>query len=136
MITKVVLPQEVVFSLLKHLSFHRNVYERVYSGSFFFWEAFYQYGTQWKNITSKHSVLIQKQLSKIQDKIIQLKEEKTLLTHFLIAARKRPELGSTHYIGNYKFSVVPKTFFSPDFESLLHHDKKSLTHEMSYAVQT
>ena len=35
MITKVVLPQEVVFSLLKHLSFHRNVYERVYSGSFF-----------------------------------------------------------------------------------------------------
>ena len=73
---------------------------------------------------------------KIQDKIIQLKEEKTLLTHFLIAAQKRPELGSTHYIGNYKFSVVPKTFFSPDSESLLHPDKKSLTHEMSYAVQT
>ena len=50
--------------------------------------------------------------SKAGDKLVQLKEEKTLMSRFLITARKRPELDLEHCIGNFEFSVVPKSLFT------------------------
>ena len=44
--------------------------------------------------------------SKIPGKVIQLKEEKTLLSRFLITARKRPELDLEYSLGNFEFAVV------------------------------
>ena len=72
---------------------------------------------------------------KIQNKVIQLKEEKTLLTRFLITARKRQEIDLPHFIGNFEFTVVPKSLFSPDGEYLLSKDKASILHAISDDVQ-
>ena len=47
--------------------------------------------------------------SKVGDKVIQLKEEKTLLTRFLITARKRPELDLEYCLGNFELAIIPKS---------------------------
>ena len=44
----------------------------------------------------------------IKKKVLQLREEKNLLTIFLITTRKRPELNLEEDFGNFEFSMVPK----------------------------
>ena len=56
-------------------------------------------------------------------KVVQLKEEKTLLAAFLIATCKRPDLDLKHCLGNFEFSVVPKVFFTGDGQPLTCTDK-------------
>ena len=68
--------------------------------------------------------------SKIGDKIIQLKEERTLLSRFLLSARKRPELDLEESIGSYEFSVVPKSMFTQDGQPLLTSDEVKFVHEV------
>ena len=65
---------------------------------------------------------------KEREKVVQLKEERTLLSRFLIAARKRTELDLEETIGNYEFSVVPKSMFGQDGEPLLSSDKAKILH--------
>ena len=62
------------------------------------------------------------------EKVAQLKEERTLLSRFLIAARKRTELNLEEMIGSYEFSVVPKLIFGKDGEPLLSYDKAKILH--------
>ena len=65
-----------------------------------------------------------KKITKIvEKKLVQLKEERTLLSRFLKTARKRPEIDIEESIGNYEFSVVPKSMFTDDGEPLLSSDK-------------
>ena len=52
--------------------------------------------------------------SKVEGKVIQLKEEKSLVSRFLLTSRKWPELDLEHWLGNFEFSVVPKALFSTD----------------------
>ena len=67
---------------------------------------------------------------KVDAKVIQLKEGKTLLSRFLITARKRPDLNLEECLGNFEFSVVPKSLFSPDGQLLLCTDKSSILHHI------
>ena len=61
--------------------------------------------------------------SKSGGKIIQLKEENNLVSRFLITAWKRPELELERCIGDYEFSVVPKSLFTEDGVPLVCKDK-------------
>ena len=53
-----------------------------------------------------------------------------MLSRFLITARKRPEIDLEECIGNYEFSVVPKSMFSDDGQPLLTNDKAQTLHEV------
>ena len=66
--------------------------------------------------------------TKIGEKLVQLKEEPTLLSRFLITARKRPELDLEGSIGNNDFTVVPKSIFTPDGQPLHSFDKAKVLH--------
>ena len=61
--------------------------------------------------------------SKSGEKIIQLKEEKNLVSRFLITARKRTELMLERCVGDYEFSVVPKSLITEDGVPLAFKDK-------------
>ncbi len=69
------------------------------------------------------------------NKIIQLKEERTLMSRFLIAARKRPELDLEEAIGNYEFSVVPKSLFATDGSPLPSTDKSNVMKEIELLIE-
>ena len=66
----------------------------------------------------------------VGDKIVQLKEERTLLSRFLITARKRPELDLQEAIGNYEFSVVLKSLLTQDGQPLHSSDKAKIIREI------
>ena len=68
--------------------------------------------------------------SKVKQQLVEMKEEKNLLSRFLIAARKRPELELEKCIGSFEFSVVPKSLFSVDGELLPCNDKAKLMHHI------
>ena len=61
--------------------------------------------------------------TKVGEKLVQLKQKRTLLSRFLITARKRPELDLEGSIGNYEFAVVLKSIFTPDDQLLHSFDK-------------
>ena len=68
--------------------------------------------------------------SKVEGKVVQLKEEKSLLSQFLIASRKRPDLDLEYCLGNFEFSVVPKALFTTDGEPLACTDKSKILHHI------
>ena len=49
--------------------------------------------------------------TKVQEKVIELKEEKTLILRYLIASPKRPDFDIQLLVGNFEFSVASKTLF-------------------------
>ena len=67
---------------------------------------------------------------KLKDKIVTLKEERRLLTRFLIAYKERPEVDLPSHIGRYEFSVVPRSMFHSDGSMSFASDKSSLMHEI------
>ena len=73
--------------------------------------------------------------TKIGEKLAQLKEKPTLLSHFLITTRKRPELDLEGSIENYEFSVVPKSIFTPDGRPLHSFDKAKILHAIGSMVK-
>ena len=51
---------------------------------------------------------------KVGEKIVQIKEERSLVTRFLIMSRRRDEIDLRDIIGNYELSVVPQALFLQD----------------------
>ena len=63
----------------------------------------------------------------MKDKVIELREDRGLLTRFLLIQQKRPEIMNLEEaIGEYEFSAVPRSLFSSDGTLLLPSDKYEL----------
>ena len=50
----------------------------------------------------------------MNDKIVKIKEERSLITRFLIMSRQRKEIDLKRIIGCYELSVVPPALFLQD----------------------
>ena len=66
--------------------------------------------------------------SKIGEKLIEIKEEKNLMSRFLIAARKQPEIELEFCIFEYEFSVVSRSLFTTNGQPHSCNDKSQLIH--------
>ena len=67
---------------------------------------------------------------RLQDRVITLKEDHRLLMRFVMISRERPEINLESYLGQYEFSVVPRSMFSRDGTMHLSTDKASIIHEI------
>ena len=56
------------------------------------------------------------------------------MSNFLIAARKIQELELEHCIGNFEFSVVPKSLFTSDGLPLACNEKASLLRQIESLI--
>ena len=72
---------------------------------------------------------------KINDKVIQLKEEKQLMSKFVVASRSRDEIDLPYYFGKYEFSVVPRSLFRQDGSLILGTDKSAVMHEIEQLIK-
>ena len=110
--TKAVLPETTASELLNQQQIGQELYETFSNerikGEVSLWSPIKKRNLKTFETVSKAIK------TKVGEKIVQLKEERTLLSRFLIAARKRPELELEETIGNYEFSVVPKSMFAQD----------------------
>ena len=63
----------------------------------------------------------------LSDKMVKLREDRSLLVRFLVVKQCRSELGASfkEAIGQYEFSVVPRSLFPSDGMLLLPSDKSS-----------
>ena len=88
----------------------------------------------WSTITKRKLKTFKTQVKmmkkKVDVRVIQLNEERSLLSRFLITSRKRPDLDLEHCFGNFKFTVVPRSLFTSDGEPLACEDKWKVLHNM------
>ena len=127
-ISKAVLPPLFATEVINHTSIGHVAYQDFISnrfhGNISVWSPM-----QKRNLKSfkANNKMIKK---KVDNKVVQLREEKNLLTRFLITARKRPELNLEEALGNFEFSVVSKALFFNDGQPLNCTDKSSVLHHI------
>ena len=131
-VSKAVLSAETATDILSHEDIGKEMYksfvdERV-EGEVSIWSTMRKRNLKTFRIQGKSIK------TKIGEKLVQLKEERTLLSRFFITARKRPELDLEGSIGNYEFTVVPKSIFTPD-QPLHSCDKTKILHAIESMVK-
>ena len=62
------------------------------------------------------------------DKVIELKEDRSLFARMLIVCKSRPEINLQDAIGVHEFSVVPRSLFASDGSLLFTYGKSELMH--------
>ena len=127
-ISKAVLPPLFAAEVINHTSIGHAAYQDFISKDS---TKIYLFGLQCRNVI--WSLLKQATRwfkKKVDNKVVQLREEKSLLTIFLITARKRPELNLEEALGNFEFSVVSKALFFNDGQPLNCTDKSSVLHHI------
>jgi len=67
-------------------------------------------------------------LTRMQNKVISLKEDKSLFQRFFIVSQKRKDTDLSFVIGNYELTVSPKSLFSSDGQPLPCLDKYQVMH--------
>ena len=82
------------------------------------------------------SSLAKKTKVKLKDKVVELKEERSLMTRFIIASRTRPEIQLPEIFGTYEFTVVLRAMFSTDGRLLHCTDKAAVMHGIEDIVQS
>ena len=82
------------------------------------------------------SSLAKKTKVALKDRVVQLKEERSLMTRFVIASRTRTEIQLPEIFGRYEFTVVPRAMFSMDGKLLHCTDKASVMHCIENIVDT
>ena len=51
---------------------------------------------------------------KIKDQLVHVKEQRKIISRFLIVCRTLHDIDLPLYLGDYEFSVVPRSLFTPD----------------------
>ena len=72
----------------------------------------------WKSTTKTLKV-------KINENVVELKEDRSLFARMCVVAKSRPEIDLKEAIGQYEFNLVPRSMFAAD-ESMLHCSSKSV----------
>ena len=67
---------------------------------------------------------------KIKDQLVQVKERHKLTARFRIVCRTRPYIDLLSYLGDYEFSVVPRSLFTPDGQLYKSTDKSVILNEI------
>ena len=125
-VSKVVLPAETATDLLNHeytaKEMHKSFVGEKIKGEVSVWSTMKKHNLETFRIQGKSIK------AKIGEKLVQLKEQSTLLSRFLTTARKTPELDLEGSIRNYEFAVVAMSIFTPDGQPLHSFDKAKVLH--------
>ena len=107
-ISKAVLLPLFATEVINHTSIRHAAYQDFISNRFHG----YLFALHCRNVVWNLLKQITKRLEKkVSNKVVQLCEEKNLLTIFFITARKRTELNLEEALGNFEFSMEPKALF-------------------------
>ena len=123
LVTKVVTPENVKKDLSEQSTigkelFNNFVKERIQSAEHSIWSPM-----------KKRKLLTWKSTGKTlrvatQDKVIELKEDRSLFARMMVVCKSRPEIDIKEAVGLYEFSVVPRSMFAAD-GTMFHCSTKS-----------
>lgn len=123
LVTKVVLPENVKEDLSKQSSigselFDKFVKDRIQTNKFSIWSPLKKRKLlTWKSTGKTVRV-------KADNKVIELKEDRSLFARMMMVCKSRPEINIKEAIGEYEFAVVPRSMFAAD-GTMLHCTSKS-----------
>lgn len=123
LVTKVVMPEMVKKDFCEQSEIGRRLFdcfvkERVQSGEVNLWSPM----KKRKLLTWKTSAKVVKVTA--GDKIAELQEDRSLFARMMMVCKSRPEIDIKETVGQYKFSVVPRSLFAAD-STMLHCSSKS-----------
>ena len=122
-VSKAILPEDSADELLKHNRIGKNLYEEFVTSR-----------VQGEKSEKRKLKTFKSQLAvtgkKENGNMIQLREEKHLLSRFLITSRKRPEIDLEYCLGNFELSVVPRSLLTSDGEPIVCTDKSKTLHHI------
>ena len=125
-ISKAILTSDILDNVLEHEEIGKTLYtdfiEQRLRGEKSVWEPMQKCNLE----TFKSMNKIVK--TKVQEKVVELQEEKSLISRYLIVSRKSLDLDIQFRVGNSEFSVVPKALFTPDAEVLMCSDTSKPLH--------
>ena len=128
LVTKVVLPDKVKNDLCQQSSIGRKllgdfVKERIQSCKFSIWSTMKKRKLlTWKSTGKTLRVVA-------DEKVIELKEDRSLFARMMVVCKSRPEIHIKEAIGEYEFSIVPRSMFAAD-GTMLHCSSKSALMEI------
>ena len=123
LVTKVIMPKKVKNDIYARGEIAKKLFEtfvtdRIRTNRVNLWSPM----KRRKLVTWKDSEKVLKLSCK--DKVIELKEERSLFARLMAVCKSRPEINIREVIGQYEFSVVPRTLFAPD-GTMLHCSAES-----------
>ena len=123
LVTKVVMPETVKEDLCEQSEIGRRLFdcfvkERVQSGKVNLWLPM----KKRKLLTWKTSAKVVKVTA--ADEIAELQEDRSLLARVMMVCKSRPEIDIKETVGQYEFSIVPRSLFAADC-TMLHCASKS-----------
>ena len=124
-VTKTVMPAQVIHDMSNAYQIGADLYktfvqQRITSGEAAVWAPIKKCNLQtWKSLRKvvKHS---------LSDKVVELKEDRSLFTRFVIAAMSHSDLDFKEAIELYEFAVFPRSLFDPSGTLLPCTDKSKL----------
>ena len=123
LVTKVVMPEKVKEdlcqqSVIGNRMLCRFVEDRIKSNKCSIWSLMKKRKLNtWKSTTKTLKV-------KINENVVELKEDRSLFARMCVVAKSRPEIHLKEAIGQYEFNLVPRSMFVAD-GSMLHCPSKS-----------
>ena len=95
----------------------------------------FQFRQRWKNLKKTFRMQWKSINTKIGKNVVQLKKKRTLLSRFLITARKLPKLDLKRSIEYYGFAAVPKSIFTPHGQLLHSLNKPKFLHAIQSTLK-
>ena len=123
LVTKVIMPEKVKNDICERGEIGKKLFEtlvtdRIKTNKVNLWSPM----KRRKLLTWKDSEKVLKLSCK--DKVIELKEDRSLFVKLMAVCKSRPEINIKEVIGQYEFSVAPRSLFAPD-GTMLHCSAES-----------
>ena len=123
LVTKVIMPEKVKNDICERGEIGKKLFEtlvtdRIKTNKVNLWSPM----KRRKLLTWKDSEKVLKLSCK--DKVIELKEDRSLFAKLMAVCKSRPEINIKEVIGQYEFSVAPRSLFAPD-GTMLHCSAES-----------
>ena len=124
-VTKVVMAEKIKGDLCNQSEMGRNlletfVLERIKSGKVNFWSPM----KKRKLLPWKTNAKVLKVSTK--EKVVELREDRSLFARMLMVCKTHPEIDIKESVGQYEFSLVPRSLFAADGLMLHYSSKKKL----------
>ena len=123
LVTKAVMPEKVTYDVCQQSKigsqlFDEFVSNRIQTNKVNLWAPMKKCQLQlWKSRGKRTNI-------KLDDKLVELKEDRNLFARLVVVAKSRPHINFDEAVGKYKLSVVPRSLFAADGQ-MLHCSVKS-----------
>ena len=132
-VTKSVLPEPADNEIVSHLEIGQELYSKFLKericGEVSIWSPLEK-----RNIGSFKSIA-KRLTTKLEGKVIDMREDKTLLRRLFIVSQRREEIDLSSLVIKFEFSAVPRSIFTCDGKLMLCTNKSVLIHEIEAIIR-